>query len=125
MEANSPTAVQGKYVRFAAVWFMLVGVLSVLAGIAAISDREYFEGAQSISGSLETWGVIWLIEGVVSVIVGWLILKGSGGAKFFGVFLACAGLIVWFFCVGIMPIWAIVHMVAYAFVIWGLVVHGD
>lgn len=124
MEAKGPAVKSAKYVKFSAVWFMLVGVLSVVAGIVAIANRDYFQDAQELYGSLGTWGVVWLVEGAVNVAVGWLIYRGSKGAATFGVFLACIGLVVWFFCVGLMPVWAIVHMVAYAFVVWGLVVHG-
>jgi len=123
--SNGQVARRGKYVTFSATWFVIVGALSIIAGLAALLNEDYFKNAEAIYGSLQTWGVVWLIEGAINLVVGGLIFKGSGGAKTLGVFIACAGLVVWFFCVGIVPVWAIVHLVAYAMVVYGLVVHGD
>jgi hypothetical protein len=59
------------WVMFAGVMLLVLGTLNFIEGIAAISNSHFFvANSQYIAGSLNTWGWIVLIIGVIQWIVG-------------------------------------------------------
>jgi hypothetical protein len=72
---------------------------------------------------ITSWGWIHLILGVILVIVGWSILKGSAWAWGVGVGIAALNLIANFVWLPYQPVWAIISIALDAFVIWALCAH--
>ena len=63
---------------FVAVLFLMIGVLNIIYGIAAIGNAHFFDNTQFVFSSLHTWGWITVIVGVIQITAG-LSLMGGGG----------------------------------------------
>jgi hypothetical protein len=50
---------------FVAVLFLIIGVLNIIYGIAAIGNAHFFDNTQFVFSSLHTWGWITVIIGVI------------------------------------------------------------
>ena len=58
----------GGWILFAGIMLMLVGILNVIWGIAAIGDSSFFVNDQKyILSNLNTWGWVTLILGAVQI----------------------------------------------------------
>ncbi|MBK5233152.1 MAG: hypothetical protein JJE13_09255 [Thermoleophilia bacterium] len=70
---------------FAGVMMMLVGVFSVIAGLAAAFDDSYFTGGTAGGDiyllSVQAVGIIWLVVGVVKVWAGYALIQGRTWAR--------------------------------------------
>jgi hypothetical protein len=81
----------GGWILFAGIMLMLVGVLNVIWGIAAIGDSSFFVNDQKyILSNLNTWGWVTLILGAVQIIAAYSIWAGNQFGRWFGI--ATAGL---------------------------------
>lgn len=110
---------------FAGVFFFITGVFDIISGISALARKEYFDEAGLIYENLQAWGWTWLILGAVVLIVGWLIISGSAGGRIAGIFIAALGMVVWFASIGAYPWWAIINIVIYGLIIYGLTAYSD
>ena len=55
---------------FVAVLFLMIGVLNIIYGIAAIGNAHFFDNTQFLFSSLHTWGWITVIVGVIQLTAG-------------------------------------------------------
>jgi hypothetical protein len=111
-------------VVFAAVMLLVAGVLDVFRGIMAIAyDDIYVETRNYIfKFDLTTWGWILLILGALAIVVGLGLFTAALWARIGGVVLAALLLIASFLSLPYYPIWSIVLIALYAFIIWALCV---
>jgi hypothetical protein len=76
---------------FAGIILVIAGVLNTIYGIAAISDSKFFvHGTKYVFGSLNTWGWVALIIGVVQVTAAFSLWAGNTYGRVIGI--AVAGL---------------------------------
>ena len=103
----------------------LVGILSVIDGIVALSKaRFYAAGATYVFSDLRTWGWITLILGVVCILAAGGVLAGSQWARWFGMIAAgLNGITLFSFAPGY-PIWTLIIFACDILVIYALAVYG-
>lgn len=113
---------------FAGVLLVIVGILDVLRGIMAIAQDDIFVLTPSYVFRFDVtgWGWIHLILGVVAILVGLGLLKGALWARIAGIAIAGLLVIVNFLSLPYYPVWSVVAIALYVFIIWALcAVHPD
>ncbi len=113
---------------FAAVVLILVGAMDIIAGFIALFDDGYV--ATAGRGGLFVfdatgWGFTVLIIGVLLVLAGFSILKGSLYGRVIGVLAAGLSAIAQISTMRVYPIWSMTIIVICVLVIYALTVHGD
>lgn len=111
-------------VLFAAVLLLVVGILDVLRGIMAIAEDDVFVSTPDyvFRFDLTSWGWIHLIFGVLAIAVSAGLFKAAVWARAVGVGLAGLLIIANFLSLPYYPVWSILAIAMYTFVIWGLCV---
>jgi hypothetical protein len=112
---------------FAAVVMMVNGSFNAIQGLSALlRDDAYWitNGGEVLTFDITAWGWIHLILGIVTVIVGFMLLQGSTFARVIAIGLVCLNLIAQFAYLPVFPFWAIVGIAASFFVLYALIVHG-
>lgn len=113
---------------FAAVLLMIAGALNVIYGIAAISDAHFFTDAGShfVFSSLNTWGWIILLLGVLELTGGFSLLSGNTYGRVIGIVAASLGAIGSLLAVsGEYPFWSLGVFALCVIVLHGLIVYGE
>src|SRR6188472_1344377 len=86
------------WVLFAGIMFVVIGVLNVVYGIAAISDSKFYvRDVEYVFGNLHTWGWALTIVGIVQLVVAVGIWRNSEAARWIGIVLATLNMIIQFF----------------------------
>src|SRR5206468_6534839 len=70
---------------FVAVLFLMIGVLNIIYGIAAIGNAHSFDNTQFVFSSLHTWGWITVIVGVIQITAGLSLMSGGGYGRVIGI----------------------------------------
>jgi len=105
---------------FAGVFLAVVGLFNAIDGVVALARKEYLNEAGLIYENLQAWGWTYLVIGVVQVIVGWMLLSRSEGARWVGIFIAALSMLVSFAAIGAYPWWALMTVAMNAAVLYGL-----
>jgi hypothetical protein len=93
---------------FAGVLLLIVGVLNVVWGIAAIGDSKFFIADQKyIVSSLHTWGWVTLVLGVVELIAGFSLFSGGGFGRWVGIVAAALTSISALLSIPAYPFWSL------------------
>jgi hypothetical protein len=122
-----PTTGWTGWVVFAAVFMIVTGAMNAIQGVAAlIRDEAYWVtlGGTVLAFDITTWGWIHLIFGILLVIVGALLMRGSTFARVLGVILVALNLIAQFSWTTLYPFWALIAIIIDVLIIYALVVHG-
>lgn len=108
---------------FAGVLMVVIGILDILQGIAAIAEDDVYQrvGDYVFKFDLTSWGWIHLILGILVTAAGAGILKGSEWGRMGGIVLASLNVIAQFMFLPYHPWWALFSMAISIFVIWALV----
>ncbi|AWK10251.1 hypothetical protein SSP531S_21880 [Streptomyces spongiicola] len=108
---------------FAGVLMLVIGVISILEGIAGIVEDEVYlrVGGYVFSWNLTAWGWVHLVLGILVAVTGLGILRGMEWSRYLGVALASLNIIVQFLFLPYQPIWTLFSMAVSVFVIWALV----
>lgn len=115
-------------VAFAAVLLLIAGALNVIYGIAAISNAHFFtdEGTHYVFSSLNTWGWITVILGVIEVTGGLSLLGGNAYGRVIGIVAASLGAIGSILgLAGADPFWSLCVFALCVIVLHGLIVYGE
>ncbi|MFJ5772967.1 hypothetical protein [Streptomyces sp. NPDC093094] len=112
-------------VLFAGVLMLCSGILAVLQGIAAIADDDVYArvGRYVYELDLTGWGWVHVVLGVLVAVTGGGLLKAAPWARFAGIFFAALGLIAQFLFLPYAPVWSVIMMAIYVFIIWALSSH--
>jgi molecular chaperone DnaJ len=110
---------------FASVLLLVIGVVNLVGGIAAISGSQIFIGsAHSGYGGLRAWGWGMAIFGAVQLLAAAGVWAGSQLARWLAV--AAVGLtaIGQMFFIPAYPLWSLLIIAADVVALWGLCAHG-
>ena len=93
---------------FAGILLIIAGVLNTIYGIAAISDSKFFTAnAVYIVSSLNTWGWVTLVIGIIQLIAGFSLFSGGGFGRWVGIFGAGLGSIAALMSIPAYPFWSL------------------
>jgi hypothetical protein len=123
--ARSADAYRSGWVTFAGVLFIAVGGFTLIDGIVALVNDEYFAAGQLLFGDLTAWGVWWLIVGSVQVLTGIFILARKFLSAIVGIAIAGINMFSQLLWLGTYPGWAVAAIVVDGLIIWALTVHYD
>ncbi|HYN30970.1 MAG TPA: hypothetical protein VES95_14035 [Dermatophilaceae bacterium] len=111
---------------FAAVLLIMAGLLQAIQGVVAlVNDTFFVVGTEYVfTFDVTSWGWVHLAIGLVLVLVGVALLRGSLWARIVGVALACLSIVVNFLWLPYYPLWSLTVIAFDLLVIWALVAHG-
>lgn len=111
-------------VAFAAVMLIVGGVMSVFRGIMGIAEDDVFVSTPdyTFQFNLTAWGWINLILGAIAILVGLGLFRAALWARILGVLIAGLMMLAAFASIPYYPVWSIVLIAIYGFVIWALCV---
>ena len=111
---------------FAAVLLLVIGVVNLAAGIAAISGSQILIGsAHSVSGGLRAWGWVMAIFGAVQLLAAAGVWAGNQLARWLGVAAVGLNAIGQMFVIPAYPLWSLLIIAADAVALWGLCARGS
>ena len=114
------------WMTFAGIMIIVLGVLNLIWGIAAIGRSSFFVvDTKIIFDDVRTWGWITLIIGVVQLFVGLGIFSRNQAARWAGVGIAGLNLIAALASIRAYPFWALVVIGIDVAVIYGLTAYGQ
>lgn len=113
------------WVAFVGIYLVVAGVLNVLWGVAALSDKRVFEEDSLVWSNLSFWGWTVLVVGVAQLIGAVLVARQRVGGPIIAGFLAFMGLGVNFLSIGAYPIWSAILIAVDALILWAVSVHGE
>ena len=113
------------WVMFAGVMLLLLGTVNFIEGIAAISNSHFFvANTHFIAGSLNTWGWIVLIIGVIQWIVGMGVFVKNQLSRWVGVVALAANAIAQLLMMPAYPFWSLSIFALDILAIYGLLAYG-
>jgi hypothetical protein len=112
---------------FVGILLMMVGVLNIIYGIAAVGNANFFvNDTQYVFSSLHTWGWITIILGVIQLTAAFSLFAGGSYGRVIGLVAATIGAIGALLDVGgAHPWWALGIFAVCVICIHGLVVLGE
>ena len=112
---------------FAAILLLIAGTLNIIYGIAAISGAHFYDDStRYVFSSLNTWGWITLILGIIQMTAGFSLFAGGAYGRVIGIAAATIGAVGALLAVGgSFPFWSLGVFAICLWVIHGLVVYGD
>jgi hypothetical protein len=115
----------GGWILFAGIMLMVVGVLNVIWGIAAIGNSSFFiNDSKYILSNLNTWGWVTLILGVVQLLAAFSIWAGNQFGRWVGIAVAGLSLIGALLSIPAYPFWSLAIFAIDILVIYGLAAYG-
>jgi hypothetical protein len=113
------------WVLFAGIMLLIVGVLNVVWGIAAIGDSKFFvANTEFILSGLNTWGWIVLILGAVQIAAAFSVWAGGKFGMWFGIAAASCNAIAALLSIPAYPFWSLAIFAVDVLVIYGLAAYG-
>ena len=111
---------------FVAVLFLIIGVLNIIYGIAAIGNAHFFNGTQYVFSSLHTWGWITVIVGVIQLTAGFSLFGGGAYGRIIGIIAATIGAFESLLSIGgTHPWWSLAIFALCVYILHGLIVYGE
>ncbi|HEV7772733.1 MAG TPA: hypothetical protein VGO48_05520 [Conexibacter sp.] len=113
------------WLLFAGIMIFIAGVLNTIYGIGAISDSKFFvDDTKYIISSLNTWGWITLIVGVLQLVAAVSIWRGGGFGMVIGMGVAMISAIVALLSIASYPLLSLAIFAVDVLIIYGLATYG-
>ncbi len=115
------------WIMFAAVFMMVIGSMNAIQGLAALfRDQTYWVtlGGAVVTFNVTAWGWIHLLFGILLIVVGILLLRGSTFARVLGIAVVALNMLAQFSWATVYPFWALIVIAVDVVIIYALVVHG-
>jgi hypothetical protein len=114
-------------VVFAAILLLVAGTLNIIYGIAAIDGAHFYDDStRYLFSSLNTWGWITVILGVIQLTAGFSLFGGGAYGRVIGIAAGTIGAIGALLSVGgEFPFWSLGIFAICLWVVHGLVVYGE
>jgi hypothetical protein len=112
---------------FAASMLGLVGILSIIDGIVALSRSRFYTNygnATYVFSDLRTWGWITLIIGILAIVAAMGVLSGSAFSRWFGIIGGAIVAIEQFAFMQSYPFWSLTIFACCILVIYALAAYG-
>jgi hypothetical protein len=113
------------WVAFAGAYLFVAGMMNLIWGIVALSNKSAFTESGLVWSTLNTWGWIAIVTGTLQILAGLMVLARRFAGQWLGGVLAVVGIFVSFFSAGAYPIWSVMALVANGLVLWAVTAHGD
>ena len=109
-------------ITFAGVMMILIGSFQTIAGLVAIIDDDFYVVTQNYTFDIDTtaWGWIHLLLGILILLSGFYLFKGSPWAAVVAVVLAVISAVANFFFIPYYPFWSLLMIAMAIWVIWSL-----
>ena len=126
MRAGRAPGAWAGWVVFAGTMAIIAGVFNIIQGLVALFDDKYFvvSGRDLLVFDYTAWGWVHLLVGVIMVVIGLGILRGSPWGLVAGVVIAGVNTIVQLGFLAAYPVWSILIIALDVVVIYALIVHG-
>lgn len=125
--AVEPTGWVG-WVVFAGVMLMMVGTFQVIAGLAALFQKDYYVVTQTnnllVHVDYTGWGWIHLALGGLAILAGFSVLTGHLWARVFAIIAAFGGALANIAFLNASPVWCTIMIAVDVLVIYAVAVHG-
>lgn len=119
----------GSWIAFVAVMMVLVGLFSMLAGLAAVLDDGFItrglKDGEIFLLSTKVLGVLWMLLGALVIWAGVALIQGREWARFLTIFLVGLHAVVDLTAVNAHPFLSLIFIVIAITVIYGLTVRWD
>jgi hypothetical protein len=113
------------WVLFAGVMIAVVGILNLLAGIAAIDGAQFYvRDVKFVLADLKTFGWFMTILGVLQLSASFLIFRNNDLGRWAGILFAGLNMITLFFFLPAYPFGSIMLFFVDVIVVWGLLMYG-
>ena len=113
------------WLLFAGIMIVMVGVLNVIYGIAAIDNASFFVADQKyILSGLHTWGWVMLIVGALQIAAAFSIWNGGAFGRWFGITVAGLNAIAALLSIPAYPFWSLAVFTLDILIIFGLAAYG-
>lgn len=113
------------WLMFAGIMVLIVAVLNIIYGIAAIDGSKFFiEDEKFILSDLNTWGWIVLIIGVLQLFAGFSIWAGGEYGRWIGIITASVSAIGALLTIPGYPFWSLAIFAIDILIIYGLAAYG-
>jgi hypothetical protein len=113
------------WVTFAGVMLLILGVLNIIYGIAAIDDASFFvNDTKFIFSDLQTWGWIALIVGVLQVFAAFSLWAGGAYGRIVGIAVATLSAIAALLSIPAYPFWSLAIFAVDIVIIHQIAVNG-
>lgn len=113
------------WLMFAGIMILIVAVLNIIYGIAAIDGSKFFiEDEKFILSDLNTWGWIVLIIGVLQLFAGFSIWAGGQYGRWVGIITASVSAIGALLTIPGYPFWSLAIFAIDILIIYGLAAYG-
>src|SRR6185437_5523415 len=110
---------------FVGIMVVIVGVLNVVYGIAAIGNSSFFVNEQKyILSNLNTWGWVTLVLGALQILAAFSIWNGGQFGRWFGIIVAGLSSIAALLSIPAYPLWSLAIFAVDFAIVYGLAVHG-
>jgi hypothetical protein len=114
------------WLMFAGIMLLVVGVLNIIYGIAAIGDSNFFiNDTKYIISGLNTWGWVMLILGALQLAAAFSIWAGNQFGRWFGIGTAALNSIGALLSIPAYPFWSLAMFGLSLLGIYGLVAHSE
>lgn len=113
-------AVDGGWLTFAGVMFLIGGAANILWGIAALDGKSYLPESGLLFSTMDTWGWISIIWGVVILTAAMTVFAHIPAGIGLGMLVAAVSAVFWLFALPVLPIWSLLIIGIDALIIYGL-----
>jgi hypothetical protein len=113
---------------FAGVMMIILGIFSVISGLVAIFNDDWFlvtERGLVLNYDYTVWGWVHLVLGIIIAAAGAGVLGGRLWARALGIVLAGLSAVFNLAFIAAYPVWSVIIIAIDVFVIYALAVHGD
>ena len=116
------------WIIFAALMLVLLGIFQLTAGLVAVLDEDYFEhtgvAPLFLAVDQQTWGVLQVILGSLSILTGAGLLRGIAVARAVGFGVVLLGALTSLLAVGAYPVWSMLLIAVDVCILYAITVHG-
>jgi hypothetical protein len=119
-ESAEGGAADGGWLVFAGVMFLIGGAANILWGVAALDNKSYLPESGLLFSTLETWGWISIIWGLVMLATSLMVFARTPTGIALGILVAGVSAVFWLFALPVLPIWSLLIIGLDALIIYGL-----
>jgi hypothetical protein len=114
------------WIIFAASILIVNGLFGAIEGLAGIfRDKSYFAvNGEVLVFDYTAWGWIHLIIGILLVLIGVALFRGSMAARVAGIIIVGFNLLAQFIWIGASPWWSLIAITFDILILYALIIHG-